>query len=149
MSGPSRSEDAAQPMFAVCRVDDIPNQRARGFVLLRRGEDGGERPWPILVLRWGRHILGYENACPHQQSRLDWERDDFLDGSGTRFACGKHGALFDFGTGTCVEGPCAGERLTSVELAIDDGDICVVGVELAEDQSGAAGEDRADPGEPG
>lgn len=117
-------------LFAVCRVDDIPNQRARGFVLMRPGADGGEVPWPIFILRWGRHLLGFENACPHEGGRLDWERDNFLDGSGTRITCGKHGALFDFATGICVEGPCRNRQLTRIEVVVDDGDVCVTGVEL-------------------
>jgi nitrite reductase/ring-hydroxylating ferredoxin subunit len=47
--------------------------------------------------------------------------------------CGKHGALFELGTGMCIEGPCKGRGLVPVPLAIIDNDICVVGVKLAED----------------
>jgi nitrite reductase/ring-hydroxylating ferredoxin subunit len=47
--------------------------------------------------------------------------------------CGKHGALFEFGTGMCIEGPCKGRGLTPVDLVVVDNDICVVDVKLAED----------------
>jgi nitrite reductase/ring-hydroxylating ferredoxin subunit len=122
-----------EPIFAICPVESIPNRRARGFVLARRGEGGGVVSWPILILRWGRNIRAYENRCPHQGTNLDWERDEFLDGEGTRIQCGKHGALFDLGTGECVEGPCLGAQLTAIETVIDDGEICIAGVVLEDD----------------
>lgn len=120
-------------IYAVCGVDDIPNRRARGFVLARRFDDGEVRPWPILILRWGRNVRAYENRCPHQGTQLDWEKGEFLDSEGTRIQCGKHGALFDLGTGECVDGHCMGERLTPVEALIDDGEICLAGITLEED----------------
>ncbi|MCB2059869.1 MAG: Rieske (2Fe-2S) protein [Novosphingobium sp.] len=120
-------------IFAICSVDDIPNRRASPFVLARREEGGEVRPWPIFILRWGKNVRAYENRCPHQDSHLDWERGEFLDSSGTRIQCGKHGALFDLGTGECVDGPCAGARLTALECLVDDGEICLVGVALEEE----------------
>ena len=121
-------------LYAICRVDDIPSRRAKSFVLARRGPDGAAMPWPIFVVRWGKHVLGYENRCPHQGSNLDWERGQFFDGSGMQLQCGKHGALFDLATGVCVDGPCDGAGLTAVPLVVDEGDICVTGVELMEDE---------------
>ena len=124
---------AGESLFAVCGLEDVPNRRARGFVLARRDEDGGVSPWPIFILRWGKHVRAYENRCPHQDSNLDWEAGEFLDGEGMRIQCGKHGALFDMGTGQCVDGPCSGQGLTPIECVIDDGEICLSGVSLEED----------------
>lgn len=127
--------------FAICHVNDIPSRRARGFVLARRHDDGMLRPWLIFIIRWGKQVLGYENCCPHEGVNLDWERDQFLDSEGLRIQCGKHGAQFDLGTGECVDGPCLGARLTPVNLIVDDeGDICVVGVTLEEDDDYDTGE---------
>jgi nitrite reductase/ring-hydroxylating ferredoxin subunit len=127
--------------YAICHVNDIPSRRARGFVLARRHDDGQVRNWLIFVIRWGKHVVGYENCCPHEGVNLDWERDQFLDGEGLRIQCGKHGALFDLGTGECVDGPCRSERLTPVDLLVDgDGDICVTGVVLEEDDDDDSGE---------
>lgn len=129
------SDSATAVTYVLCRMSDIPNRQAVGFHLMR--EDGaGGRHWPILVLRWGRQVLGYVNHCPHHGVNLDWERGHFLDHSGTRLICGKHGSLFEFATGRCIEGPCAGQALTPVPLALIDGDICVVGVRLLEDEEG-------------
>lgn len=120
--------------YVVCSMCDIPSQKARGFQLMRVEEDGSKRPWSIVVVRWGRQVFGYVNKCPHDGVNLDWERNQFLDPNGIRLMCGKHGALFELGTGQCVDGPCKGRALAPVALSILDGDICVTGVTLVEDE---------------
>ncbi|HZU65318.1 MAG TPA: Rieske 2Fe-2S domain-containing protein [Novosphingobium sp.] len=127
-------------VYAVCALEEIPNRRARAFVLARAGADGAPRPWPIFILRWGRHVRAYENRCPHQGVHLDWERGEFLDGEGIRIQCGKHGALFDLGTGACVAGPCLGEGLVPIEAVIEEGEICLAGVDLLEDEDEDSGQ---------
>ncbi|GAM05317.1 Rieske (2Fe-2S) protein [Novosphingobium sp. MBES04] len=135
------AETMTLPPFAICAVADIPNRRAVPFVLARREEDGRVGPWPIFVLRWGRNVRAFENRCPHQNTNLDWEEGEFLDGEGTRIQCGKHGALFDLGSGECVAGPCLGERLTAIEVEIDaDEDICLRAPGLVEDDDVDSGE---------
>ncbi|WP_316190151.1 Rieske (2Fe-2S) protein [Bradyrhizobium sp. SZCCHNS2096] len=119
--------------YAICSINDIPSRRAMGFNLMIVEEDGTKRPWPIVVVRWGKQVFGYVNQCPHDKVNLDWERNQFLDPNGLRILCGKHGSLFEIGTGTCVDGPCKGESLTPVALALLDDDICVTGVTLVED----------------
>ncbi len=121
--------------YAVCGFDDIPNRRARAFQLLKRAADGSSTTFSLFVVRWGNRVFGYINRCPHTGVNLDWERDQFLDPSGLRLMCGKHGALFDIGTGHCVEGPCKGQALESVSVAVIDGDVCVSGVELIADDA--------------
>jgi nitrite reductase/ring-hydroxylating ferredoxin subunit len=129
--------------YAICSMSDIPSQRARGFSLMRVEDDGSTRPWPIIVVRWGRQVFGYVNHCPHHGANLDWERNQFLDPNGTRLMCGKHGALFDLGTGLCVDGPCKGQRLVPVNLTVLDNDICVTGVTLVEDEELLPDEEEA------
>ena len=119
--------------YAICRLSDIPSQQARGFRLMTVEDDGAMRPWPIFVVRWGRQVFGYVNKCPHDGVNLDWERNQFLDPNGLRLMCGKHGALFELGTGRCVDGPCKGKALRPVGLTIIDDDICVTGVRLVEE----------------
>lgn len=129
------------PPFAICAVNDIPNRRAVPFVLARRELDGTVGPWPIFVLRWGRNVRAFENRCPHQNTNLDWEQGEFLDGEGTRIQCGKHGALFDLGSGECVAGPCLGQGLKPIEVEIDaDEDICLFAEGLVEDDDFDSGE---------
>lgn len=121
--------------YAVCGVNDIPNRRAKGFQLLRRTPDGAAKAWSIFIVRWGTRVFGYVNQCPHHEVNLDWERNQFLDPDGLRLMCGKHGALFEIGSGRCVSGPCTGQTLEAVTVRIVDGDLCVSGVELIEEDA--------------
>ncbi len=125
-------------IYAVCAVRDVPNRRAKGFSLLRRMPDGRAAPWHIVIVRWDRKLHGYVNRCPHHGEPLDWEPKQFLDSAGTRLICGKHGATFVPDTGLCDDGPCAGQRLEPVRLVLADGDVCVAGVELVDDDADEA-----------
>lgn len=130
--------------YAICSMNDIPSQKARGFHLMRVDESGAKRPWPVVVVRWGKQVFGYVNKCPHDGVNLDWERNTFLDPNyGIRLMCGKHGALFDLGTGMCVDGPCKGRGLQPVALSVLDGDICVTGVTLVEEDEILPDEEEA------
>jgi nitrite reductase/ring-hydroxylating ferredoxin subunit len=124
--------------YAICGLNEIPSQKARGFQLMIVAENGSHKPWPIIVVRWGKQVFGYLNRCPHDGVNLDWERNQFLDQNGIRLMCGKHGALFELGTGNCVDGPCKGKGLTPVALTVLDNDICVTGVMLVEDEDVAS-----------
>ena len=126
-------EEVAVIHYAICSLNDIANRRTKAFQLLRRAENGGERTFSIFVVRWGSQVFGYINRCPHGGVNLDWERNQFLDPSGLRLMCGKHGALFEIGTGRCVDGPCKGQGLEPISVCVVDGDICIQGVELVED----------------
>ncbi len=118
--------------YAICGENEIPNRRGKAFSLLRVEEDKTEQPWHIFIVRWGKQVFGYVNRCPHDGVNLDWEANQFLDGSGKLIVCGKHGSLFELATGKCIEGPCLGQSLEPVSVCVVDGDICVTGVTLAE-----------------
>jgi nitrite reductase/ring-hydroxylating ferredoxin subunit len=120
--------------YAICSMSDIPSQKARGFQLMIVEEDGTARPWHIVVVRWGKQVFGYLNKCPHDGVNLDWERNQFFDPNGIRLMCGKHGAMFELGTGMCVDGPCKGRSLQPVAVAVIENDICVLGVTLQEEE---------------
>lgn len=135
---PNVSEDEngenASIAYVVCSMSDIPSQRARGFQLTSVDDDGTEKAFNLVIVRWGKQVFGYVNRCPHDGVNLDWERNQFLDSNGIRLMCGKHGALFELGTGVCIDGPCKGKALQPVALSIIDNDICVLGVRLAEEE---------------
>lgn len=120
-------------LFAVCRTNEIDEEQPRGFWLATRTETGEVKPWPILITRKGNRFFGFENVCPHAGSRLDTTPGEFLDEDGNFLTCGKHRAQFDIDSGHCFIGPCQGKQLTPITLVIDDGDVCVTGVELAEE----------------
>jgi nitrite reductase/ring-hydroxylating ferredoxin subunit len=134
------SHQRVEDVYAVCRADFVANQRCRSFALLRVGDDGNPVPWQVLILRWGQNFYGYVNRCPHQKSPLNFERDQFFDPDRRFLMCGKHGALFDITTGICVDGSCRGEALERISVLEVDGDLCVSGMRLVEDD----GADDAD-----
>jgi nitrite reductase/ring-hydroxylating ferredoxin subunit len=120
-------------LFAICRTIEVDDGQAMGFVLMRAEENGEPKPWPILITRKGNQFFGFENACPHQGLRLDTRPGEFLDEEGNFLTCGNHKAQFDLDTGHCFIGPCQGKDLTPIKLIIDDGDVCLTGVNLAEE----------------
>lgn len=130
-------------LFAICATYEIDDCSARGFVLARLDENGATKRWPILITRKGNNYFGFENACPHEGTRLDTFPGEFMDEEGNFVVCGRHGAQFDLDTGHCFSGPCQGKALKPVELVIDDGDVCLIGIELAEED----GMDIEDPNE--
>lgn len=117
------AEEVAPRGTVLCRREDIPDGGTRGFVL-------GEGDWPLrgLLVRLGDTVRGYVNRCPHAGHQLSFFPDRFLTPDGQLILCQSHGALFDKGTGRCVGGPCVGESLTPVPVAVQDGE-----VRLAED----------------
>ena len=90
-------------------------------------------PWPIIVTRKGRNFYGFENKCPHAGERLDVNSGEFMDEAGNFLICSHHGAQFDLDTGYCFSGPCQDKSLTAIKIVVDDGDVCITGVELAEE----------------
>ena len=125
--------EPSRELFAVCNVNDVAKRRAVGYVLARIDESGKTVPFPIVVTRQGKKFYAYVNRCPHQGTRLDFEEGLFMDSGGQNLLCGKHGAMFDIPTGHCIDGPCKGERLEPVEVVVDETDVCITGVRLAEE----------------
>ncbi len=103
---------------ALCTLDEIADGAAKGFTLA----DGRE----IFVVREGNSVFGYLNSCPHQGTPLDWTPDVFISRDSGLILCATHGAQFEIADGLCVSGPCEGDRLTPVPLAVDvAGQICL------------------------
>ncbi len=97
--------------LALCALDEIEDGAAKGFTLA----DGRD----IFVVREGDAVFGYLNSCPHQGTPLDWTPDSFISEDSGLILCATHGAQFEIADGTCVSGPCEGDRLTPVPLKID------------------------------
>src|SRR5919108_1243974 len=67
----------------------------------------------------------YVNRCRHMPTPLDFVRDEFLSDDGRFLRCYTHGALYEFSTGLCVDGPCKGETLFRLPVRIDHGEVLV------------------------
>jgi nitrite reductase/ring-hydroxylating ferredoxin subunit len=98
----------------LCHIDDLPDGDSRGFDPLACGRD------TILVVRQGRTLHGWRNACPHHGTPMAWRKDAYLNAARDRIVCSAHGALFEIHTGRCTLGPCLGQALTAVTLSIDN-----------------------------
>jgi nitrite reductase/ring-hydroxylating ferredoxin subunit len=109
---------------AACRLDEIPDGGARGLVL----PDTGDGPLRVIVLRNGEEVLAYRNRCPHRGTPLDLRPDDFLDREGRHIVCATHGAIFRKEDGRCLAGPCAGDRLETVSVRVENGIVLVDGL---------------------
>jgi nitrite reductase/ring-hydroxylating ferredoxin subunit len=102
----------------LCRLDEIPEGTTRGFSF-GSGTDRRE----IFVYRRGGTLLGYENACPHQGTPLNFLPDRFLNRERDQFLCTTHGAQFRIEDGFCVSGPCEGKSLKPLALRVEDGEV--------------------------
>lgn len=71
----------------------------------------------------GDAVRGYVNACPHLGLPLNLSGDHFFDAEGRLLLCRMHGALFRPEDGVCVSGPCAGEALEPLKIALRNGTI--------------------------
>lgn len=67
----------------------------------------------------------YVNRCRHMPTPLDFVRDEFLSDDGRFLRCYTHGALYEFATGLCIEGPCKGESLYRLPVRVDRGEVLV------------------------
>jgi len=114
-------------LFVICSNFEVDDGGARSFVLARADESGKSLPWPILVTRKGRNFYGFENACPNDAANVD------MDNEGNFLVCGKCRSQFDMDTGYSFSGASQGKSLAALKLVVDEGDVCLTGVKLAEE----------------
>lgn len=109
--------DTVIPLQPLCRLDDIPDGEAIAVdASLPEGEES------LILVRLGEVAHAYLNICPHAGRRLDWAPGKFLLKDGI-LICAAHGASFQTGDGLCVGGPCRGDRLRAVDVAVVDGEV--------------------------
>lgn len=109
------------PGTRLCALAEIADPGAKGFVF-----GGGVERFDLVVVRRNALLRGYVNECPHAFTTLEFRPDQFLLKDGTRLLCATHGAQFELEDGYCVWGPCLGESLTPVPIAVD-GEIVYIG----------------------
>lgn len=116
--------EPAEVTRPLCRMEDLPEGRSRGFDPLDEGRD------TMFIVRRGDALHAWRNHCPHydDRARMAWKKDEFLDPSGRKIMCFAHSAVFEIDTGECVLGPCLGQRLTPVQVEVRDGAVWVEGI---------------------
>ncbi|WP_068832955.1 Rieske (2Fe-2S) protein [Xanthomonas graminis] len=77
----------------------------------------------LLLYRDGDGVRAWLNVCPHAGRRLDWAPGQFLKSREGHLVCAAHGATFELQQGNCVSGPCRGQSLLAVPVAVREGQV--------------------------
>lgn len=121
-------------VFVVCAAESIAPGDAKAFRLARLDEAGESRPFSIVIVRTlADDYFGYVNTCPHEGTWLNIGTGGFFSDDRKFLRCGRHGANFEIATGLCIAGPCAGRNLEPIAIAVIDGEVCLCGLALVED----------------
>jgi nitrite reductase/ring-hydroxylating ferredoxin subunit len=114
------AEESRDGGRVIANVGDLPPGTVKKFWLICRKYrvDG------FLVNDQGR-FHAYVNRCRHMDTPLDFVREQFLSDDGRHLMCYTHGALYEFGSGLCVAGPCKGESLYRLPVRVDHGEVLV------------------------
>jgi nitrite reductase/ring-hydroxylating ferredoxin subunit len=104
----------------LCLLADIPDGHAIEVEAIVNSEVES-----LMVYRHGDEARAYFNVCPHAGRRLDYAPGRFLVRNGT-IICAAHGATFTAESGDCTAGPCRGDRLRGVPVAVSDGAVRLV-----------------------
>ncbi|UTD26183.1 Rieske 2Fe-2S domain-containing protein [Bradyrhizobium sp. WD16] len=125
----------APDVYAICAASDIEKGAAKAFSLSRITEAGEHRPFAIFVVRThANEVFGYVNVCPHEGKWLNFGDGEFFSRDRAFLRCGRHGALFEIDSGLCIAGDCKGQSLEPVAVTLIDGEVCLCGVPLVEDE---------------
>jgi nitrite reductase/ring-hydroxylating ferredoxin subunit len=119
---PSRGQPCPPPGTDVCALADVGDGKARVVVF---GKAWGA--FELIVARTGAAVFGYVNECKHMPIALNLLDDDAVPTAKHHVICEHHCASFRFSDGYCVEGPCEGDSLDAVPLAIRDGRVVIAG----------------------
>ena len=112
----------------VCHLHELSDPDSRGLMLRV-----DEQLHDVFIVRVGQQVFAYLNSCPHTGGPLDWMPDQFLSLDKDYIQCATHAALFRVDDGYCVAGPCAGDRLTSVPVIVDAGEVVLLVNDLTVD----------------
>ncbi len=106
--------------LVVGNAHEIPHGHSRKFQLARGGKtvDG-------FVVNFKEKFYAYVNECCHIPMRLDWYENEFFTRDKRYIICPTHGAAYEPNTGLCVDGPCPGEYLEPIPVAVKHGRIIV------------------------
>lgn len=113
MSATDRDSETAGEAVFLCRARDLAEGQSRGFDPWHEGRD------TVLLVRHRGRVLGWRDACPHHGGTpMAWRKDAYLNADRSRIVCAAHGAQFDIESGVCTLGPCLGQSLQRVAIAI-------------------------------
>ena len=105
----------------ICNLDHFKTSLSKEFMLQK---DNVSKD--AFLIHVENNHYAYLNSCPHTGVNLNWQKEQFFSLDGLFLQCSTHGALFEPNSGTCVRGPCVGEKLQALKLVIEDDSIYVM-----------------------
>jgi len=104
----------------VAKVDDLAPGTVKKFWLICQ-----KYRLDAFLINDRGSFYAYVNRCRHMPTPLDFVRDEFISDDGRYLRCYTHGALYEFATGLCVDGPCKGESLYRLPVRVDRDEVLV------------------------
>ncbi|MBM4261137.1 MAG: Rieske 2Fe-2S domain-containing protein [Deltaproteobacteria bacterium] len=105
---------------AIANVEEVAPGTVKKFWLICQ-----QYRLDAFLVNDGGNFHAYVNRCRHMPTPLDFVRDEFLTEDRKHLRCYTHGAVYEFGTGLCIDGPCKGESLYRLPVQVDDGEVLV------------------------
>lgn len=81
----------------------------------------GDDAESLVLYRDGEAVRAWLNICPHAGRGLEWAPGKFIKSKDGLLVCAAHGASFELVGGECMIGPCRGQSLRAVAVAVRDG----------------------------
>lgn len=131
--------DDATPLVDLAEVPD------RGSYLFTVEEPAG-REEEVILVRTEDGVAAWKNFCMHEpDQRLDRGGEIGAAMREGQVICPRHGSMFDAETGTCDNGPAAGQSLVTVDVTIEDGTVYLTAEGLTFRHEGGIDEDDGLP----
>jgi len=108
-----------RPGGVTCAAAALP-EGGRG-VRFRVEREGRVRP--AFLIRYQGRACAFLNECAHRGVELDWNEAEFFDRRGEALICATHGARYHPLSGACLEGPCAGKVLVTLDVTEAGGEV--------------------------
>jgi nitrite reductase/ring-hydroxylating ferredoxin subunit len=112
--------DSTLEGLVVAHASDIPAGTSRKFQLAC-----GHKMIDGFVINFKGRFYAYINRCCHIPVPLDWTENEFFTRDKRHLICLTHGATYEPNTGLCIDGPCPGEYLDVIPVAVKQGQVIV------------------------
>jgi nitrite reductase/ring-hydroxylating ferredoxin subunit len=112
--------DRVRGGLVVAQAGDISHGNSRKFQLTC-----GDKTLDGFVVNFKGRFHAYVNRCCHIPVPLDWTDNEFFTTDRRHLICLTHGATYEPDTGICVDGPCPGEYLDAIPVAVYHGQVVV------------------------
>ena len=107
---------AAPRGVALARREDVPDA---GAVVVYAGD--GDARVSLILTRQGDALACFRNRCAHANYPLQRADGRIVVHEARYLVCAAHGASYTLTDGACAGGPCNGDGLERIAIAVRDG----------------------------